>query len=134
MAAEDNVATVKRIYEAFGQGDVETILDQLADEIDWAAVAVSDGAPWYGQRTSRDEVATFFQQIGEALDVSEFTPLSYASNDDEVMARIHFRFSSKATGREGETDIFHYWQFSDGKVVTYRGTEDTAQTLSVLGS
>jgi uncharacterized protein len=41
MSAEDNLATVKGIYEAFGKGDVEAILDQLADDVDWAAEAKS---------------------------------------------------------------------------------------------
>ena len=40
---------------------------------------------------------------------------------------------SKETGREASMQIFHYWHFRDGKVDHYRGTEDTAATLEMLG-
>ena len=30
-----NLATVQSIYEAFGKGDVPSILDTLADDVEW---------------------------------------------------------------------------------------------------
>ena len=133
MSADDNLAAVKKIYEAFGQGDVETILGMLADEVDWAAEASGDAAPWYGRRTNRDQVAAFFAEIGGALEVQEFAPKSFAANDDgEVMAVIGFKVTVQATGRQAEMEIHHYWRFEDGKVVRYRGTEDTAQMKEAL--
>lgn len=133
MSTDHNLATVRTIYDAFGSGDVETILDLVADDVDWAAEAGGDAAPWYGRRTSREEVAEFFAQIGAALEVQEFTPKSFAANDsDEVMVLIHFRVTARATGRDAEMDLHHYWRFRDGKVVMYRGTEDTAQMQAAI--
>ncbi len=133
MSAEDNLGTVKTIYEAFGKGDVASILDLVVDDVDWAAEAAGAGAPWYGQRSSKEEVAGFFEAIGTALDVHEFTPKSFAANDDdEVMVWIRFRVTVRATGREAEMDLHHYWRFRDGKVECYRGTEDTAQMQAAL--
>ena len=38
-----NTETVKAIYEAFGRGDVATILDKLDDAVEWdTTVPVSD--------------------------------------------------------------------------------------------
>jgi uncharacterized protein len=54
MSAEQNVNAVKSIYDAFGQGDVAAILERVTDDVDWAAEAASDAAPWYGRRTGRD--------------------------------------------------------------------------------
>jgi uncharacterized protein len=133
MSAEDNLATVKLIYEAFGKGDVPAILDQLTDDVDWAAEASSDAVPWYGMRTGKDEVVGFFEAIGSAVDVSEFNPRSFTSNDGEVMVLIDFAMKSKETGREASMGLMHYWHFRDGKVDHYRGTEDTAATLAMLG-
>ena len=44
MAAmsDQNMKTVQGIYEAFGRGDVEHILDQLTDDVDWASEAGAD--------------------------------------------------------------------------------------------
>ena len=132
MSAEANLNTVKAIYAAFGSQDVPTILDQLTDDVDWAADAASSVAPWYGQRTGKDEVASFFEGIGQALDVLDFEPRSFAANDDEVMVFLHFAVKSKSTGREAKMNLHHYWHFRDGKVDRYRGSEDTAQTAAIL--
>ena len=132
MSADDNIATIKAVYEAFGSGDVDTILDKLTDDVDWSAEAASGAAPWYGQRNGKDEVAGFFAAIADAIDVQEFAPQSFAANDDEVMTLIHFRMSPKATGKSAEMNLHHYFHFRDGKVDRYRGSEDTAATVAAL--
>jgi ketosteroid isomerase-like protein len=65
MSAEDNLATIRAIYTAFGTGDVETILDAVADDVDWA-VDAEPVAPWYGQRNGKDGVASFFADIARS--------------------------------------------------------------------
>lgn len=45
MSARDNVDTVKAIYEAFGRADVETILDAVTDDVDWATEGERGVAP-----------------------------------------------------------------------------------------
>lgn len=74
----------------------------------------------------------FFQGIGGSLTVEEFTPLSFAANDDEVMVFLRFRVTANATGREIAMNLHHYWRFRDGKFQQYRGSEDTAQTEAAL--
>src|SRR5450755_2616161 len=36
MGADDNIKAIQAIYEAFGRGDVATILEALTDDVDWA--------------------------------------------------------------------------------------------------
>ena len=43
-----------------------------------------------------------------------------------------FGMKSKATGKSGEMELHHWWQFRDGKVCRYRGSEDTALTADLL--
>jgi len=46
----ENLETVKRIYAAFGRGDIPAILDTLADNVAWEAWADNSagkvGVPW----------------------------------------------------------------------------------------
>ena len=133
MSASHNVNTVKAIYDAFGRADLATILDAVTDNVDWATEGDTGAAPWYGQRTGKDQVASFFSDIGSTVEVSEFTPLSFAANDDnEVHALVRFGIRSRHTGREATMNLHHYWRFRDGKVEYYRGSEDTAQTAAIL--
>lgn len=132
MGAEENVKTVQRMYEAFGRGDVAALLEALTDDVDWAADTSSSAAPWYGIRHGKTQVTEFFQAFGETMEVQEFTPFAYASNDDEVHTVIRMRATARGTGRTVEQNLHHYFRFRDGRVDFYRGTEDTAQTVAAL--
>jgi uncharacterized protein len=132
MSAEGNIATIQEVYDAFGKGDVDTILGHVTDDVDWSAEAASDTAPWYGHRSGKDAVARFFADIAGAISVNEFTPLSFAANDSEVMTLIRFGMTVNSTGKGTQMNLHHYFRFRDGKIEYYRGSEDTAQTVAAF--
>lgn len=134
MSADANIKTITEVYEAFGRGDVAAILDTLTDDVDWAAEAGSSAAPWYGVRHGKDAVAEFFTAFGSTMEVIEFTPVSLAANENDVLTVVRFRARSRSTGKAAEMDLHHYFKFRDGKIAYYRGTEDTAQTEAALRS
>ena len=132
MSADANIKTIAQVYEAFGRGDVAAILDAVTDDVDWASEAASSAAPWYGVRHGKNGVADFFTAFGSTMEVEEFTPVSFAANDTDVLTVVRFRARSRATGKAAEMDLHHFFTFRDGKIAYYRGTEDTAQTEAVL--
>ncbi len=132
MGADVKIKAIAQIYEAFGRGDVAAILDAVADDVDWAAETTSAAAPWYGVRHGKDAVAEFFAAYGSAMEVEEFTPLSFAANDTDVLAVVRCRARSRGTGKTVAMDLHHFFKFRDGKIAYYRGTEDTAQTEAAL--
>jgi len=132
MNTDDKIKTITQVYEAFGRGDVAAILDAVTDDVDWAAEATSAVAPWYGVRHGKDAVAGFFASFGSTMEVEEFTPLSLAANDTDVLTVVRFRARSRSTGKIAAMDLHHYFTFREGKIAYYRGTEDTAQTEAVL--
>jgi ketosteroid isomerase-like protein len=134
MSAQDNLATVQGLYEAFGEGDVQAILDHLTDDVDWATDSATGAAPWHGIKHGKDEVATFFAGIAEAIDVSAFDVVAMAATDDAVLTFVRFGFSAKGGGEQHTMHIHHYWRFRDGRVAYYRGGEDTALVAQVLGA
>ena len=97
MAGDQNIKTVQRIYEAFGRGDLGTILDALNDDVDWATDTSTSSAPWYGPRKGKDAVTSFFESFGATMEVDEFTPLTFAANDTEVFSIVRIRTRSRAT-------------------------------------
>jgi ketosteroid isomerase-like protein len=132
VSADANIKTITAVYEAFGRGDVAAILDAVTDDVDWAAEAASTAAPWYGPRRGRDAVAAFFSDFGSTMEVEDFTPVSIAANEIDVLTVVRFRARSRANGQVAEMDLHHYFKFRDGKIAYYRGTEDTALTETVL--
>jgi ketosteroid isomerase-like protein len=130
---DSKVAVVQAVYEAFGRGDVATILEQLTDDVDWSAVAVPV-APWHGVCRGKAEVPRFFRELGDAEDVTEFTPLAFTESGDDVMVAIRYASVSRRTGKVAAMIIMHWWRFRGDKICFYRGTEDTAQTAAQLAS
>jgi len=129
---DPKITTVQRISEEFGRGDIGFILDQLTDDVDWASCPGSDIAPWHGIHQGKAEVPHFFKALGENLEITEFTPLSFAANDTDVMVVTRWAATAPATGNTATMDIHHWWRFRDSKIYLYRGTEDTAQTQNML--
>ncbi|KCZ71411.1 hypothetical protein ANME2D_02141 [Candidatus Methanoperedens nitroreducens] len=63
MNEQENVKAVERIYTAFGQGDIPTILNMLAEDIDWLFPGPAD-IPFAGRYRSREHVGSFLRQSG----------------------------------------------------------------------
>jgi len=110
--SDQRIDTIENVYEAFGRGDVGFILDQLTDDVDWASCPDSDIAPWRGVR-SKDEVPAFFKTLGETLQITEFAPLAFGSNETDVMAVTRWSATAPATGKSATMDIHHWWRFRD---------------------
>jgi uncharacterized protein len=132
MSTNNKIKTITQVYEAFGRGDVAAILNAVTDDVDWAAETTSTVAPWYGVRHGKDAVADFFASFGSTMEVEEFTPVSFAANDNDVLTVVRFRARSRSTGKTAAMDLHHHFSFRDSKIAYYRGTEDTAQTETVL--
>ena len=132
MGANDNIKSIQAVYEAFGVGDVGSILNAVSDDVDWASDTSSTAAPWNGARHGKDGVASFFEAFGSAMEVAEFTPLTFAGNEDAVLTVVHFQAKARSTGKEVDMNLHHYFRFRDDKVSFYRGTEDSSQTEAAL--
>jgi len=130
--SDPKIDTVKRLYVAFGRGDVAAILEHVAEDVDWASVPGSTVAPWHGVHRGRADVPRFFKALGGAIEVTRFEPISFASNERDVMVFLRFGFRVPATGKSCEMDLHHYWRFDGAKIVYYRGSEDSALTKRAL--
>ena len=129
MSSDDNVKTIQAVYEAFGRGDIPAVLDAVADDVDWASEVSSTEIPWWGIRHGKDAAADFFTQLGTNAEVLEFTPLLVIGEADDVLTLVHYTAKSRTTGKIADMQLHHHWEFRDGKIVRYRGSEDSLQTL-----
>ena len=133
MSTDHDIDTAKQIYEAFGRGDVDAILERVTDDVDWSTDAAIESAPWYGLRHGKEGVRSFFRAIGSIGPVTEFTPMSFTSNaDGDVMVFIRYEFTVTATGKNVAMNMHHYWKFRNGKACFVRSAEDTAQVAAAL--
>ncbi len=130
----NNVATVNRIYEAFGKGDIPTIIDCLADNVQWEQWADNSaqkaGVPWMQTQKGKQGVLDFFKIAGE-LEVKDFQVLSIMANETKVTAEIIFEARVPSTGNHYRDEEIHLWTFNEeGKVIGLRHYADTAKLIA----
>ena len=125
---DPKIEAVQRLYGAYGRGDIEAALAELSDDVDWATEAAGDAVPWWGLHLGKAEVPRFFHEIGSNVDVTTFDVLSCMSDDNAVVSTVHWSFTVKATGKTASMYMQHWWKFADGKIVFFRGSEDTDQS------
>lgn len=135
---DTHLAAIQRLYAAYGRGDMEAVLAELADDVDWAAEAASTSVPWYGRYHGKSDVPRFFQAIVENVDISEFDIRGLSSNATDVVATVHWTYTVKATGKTASMYMQHWFRFDgdgDGdQVVLFRGSEDTEQSATAFSA
>ena len=124
---------VGRLYAAYGRGDIPGALADLADDVDWAAEAAGARLPWYGPHQGKHDVPRFFEAIASSIDVTEFEIVGMTSNDTDVVATVHWSYTVKTTGKTATMYMQHWWRFADGKIVFFRGSEDSLQSAVAFG-
>lgn len=127
-----NVEAIRRLYAAVGRGDINAILEELDDDVDWAAEAASTSAPWYGNYHGKGEVPRFFEALAKTIEINEFAPVTYTWNDTDVMVPVRFAYTVRATGKSTSMTMQHWWRLAGGKIVFFRGAEDSEQSVAAL--
>ena len=121
----NNVATVNKIYEAFGRGDVPSILSCLADDVAWDD-RENYGIPLLVPRRGRAEVGQFFQELRN-IELLSFSVKQLFDGGSSVVAWISISWKWKASGRVFSDSVaLHLWEFDPaGKVSRFFHVEDT---------
>lgn len=128
------IATVTAIYEAFGRGDIETILGLLAADVSWDA----DWADNFAQRTplghfaprrGHDGVLEWFGALRDYT-VNEIQLVDLMSGTNTVVAQVTVDLSTPSGGRLRDEEL-HLWTIGpDGLVTALRHYIDTAKHLA----
>ncbi len=131
----DNTATVATVYEAFGAGDVETLLGLIAEDVRWESdwednFAQRAGGPsFYRPLHGRDQLGSFFDAMG-ANTFHQLEVRDVIADGDRAVARVALEYTLPSGGRYRDEQL-HLWTFdADGKIVAIRHFLDTAKLLA----
>ena len=128
-ATSTHTGTVAELYAAFGRGDVPSILDRMTEDVSWEKGLRRTELPWFQERHNKQQVAQFFQDLGQGLALSTFEPQMILGDGNKVVAVIRIAGSIVSTGKPVEEDLWvHVWTFDqDGKVEAFRHIGDLAR-------
>ena len=87
MSEQQNVDLVKKLYGAFGKGDIETIVQNLADPLVWRFDAPSV-IPYAGEYNTPDQVkGGFFQALASTQKDHGLTAEEFIAQDSASLHR-----------------------------------------------
>jgi len=128
-----NSERIKGVYDAFAAGDVETVLSNFAEDIQWSEAEgfIYDyGAPLVGADAVVEGV---FAKLGSEweywnLEDKEF----YDVGEDRVLVTGRYRAKNKATGKELDAQFAHFWTLRDTLALSFQQYTDTKQAAYVV--
>jgi ketosteroid isomerase-like protein len=126
MNEQANINLLRQAYDAYGRGDIPSLLGMVAQDVDWELPEV-EGIPFTGKRHGVDQVADFFRILAECQEPREFKPDRFIAQDDQVVVLGHGTFAVKATGAEFSGDWCHIFRVADGKIASFKEYDDTHQ-------
>ena len=114
----ENTEQVTKIFEAFGRGDVTYILDQLTHDVRFES-HLDPVVPWAGTFAGKDNVARYFQAMGNSVEVTEHPVNALVAQGDTVVATGDVSFRVRETGNIGKSSWVYIFKLANGAVQSY---------------
>jgi ketosteroid isomerase-like protein len=127
----ENSDALKRGYDAFNSGDIDTVSEIFADDISWEGPN-TDGVPMSGAHEGKDAVLQALGKIGEDFEKFSASPDEMVEEGDTIVVLSHIEAKTKS-GNEVDSPGVEIWRMSGGKANRVQTLADTAQLKAALG-
>jgi len=131
----DNVRLVKNLYDAFGRGDIPSVLGAFSPDIKWYQAEsnpyMPSGKAWVGPDAVLNNL---FMRLGAEWDGFSVHPKSFYGASDTIIVEGRYTGTYKATGKSMDAQVCHIWDVKDGKLTRFQQYVDTAKLKEVMGA
>ena len=134
MNDNGNIDIVRQIYRDFLTGDINAVLDALAEDVDWSGRVNWPGGPcvlpYEGKRRGRNAVAECFESLLNTVQYEGAAAATrYITTGNHVLAIGQDIRRIRATGELTENRWTMCWTLDGGKVIRIRIYQDTVEAL-----
>jgi ketosteroid isomerase-like protein len=132
--SQQNVELMKSLYEAFGRGDVPTVLGAMDPAIVWneaEGFPYADKNPYVGPNAVLEGV---FARLGGEWDGFSVAVEEVLDAGDTVVALGRYGGAYRKTGTRIHSQFAHVWRLRAGKVVKFQQYTDTLQAAKAVGA
>jgi uncharacterized protein len=134
--AADSLTVVGGIYEAFGRGDIDFILDQIAEDCAWESWldnhGQNAGLPPMKPRHGRAGVAEFFAYVA-TMQIEDFQVLDMLASEHQVVVEVQISIALPNGDRVTDEELHLYSLNDEGKINRMRHYVDTAKQIKAYG-
>jgi ketosteroid isomerase-like protein len=127
---QDNVDVVQGAWDAFGRGDIETVLEAISPA---AQTRIPESLPWGGTYVGPDGFRDFLAGLTERFEQFTATPEKVLGADDNHVVVVARTKGRTKAGSAFEGSAIWLYQLRDGKIADAETFGDTARVLEALG-
>jgi ketosteroid isomerase-like protein len=121
---QPNAELLRSAYDAFGRGDIPTVLGLFAEEIAWH---VPGRSPLSGDYRGHDQVVGFFTRAMELSGGTLRVEADEILGDGERVVALT-TVSAERNGRSWSSPEVHVWRVRDGRAVEFTEYQGDQQT------
>jgi ketosteroid isomerase-like protein len=125
--SHENVQVIQGLYEAFGRGDVPTVLGGMDPSIEWNEAEnfiYADRNPYVGPQAVLEGV---FSRLGSDWESFTVTPEDWLDAGERIVVLGTYSGTHKSTAKHVRAQFAHIWSLRDGRVVRFQQYTDTKQ-------
>ena len=132
--SKENVGVIKGIYDAFGRGDVPTVLGLMSPDIVWNEAEnfpYADRNPYVGPQAVLEGV---FGRVLADWQGFQVVPDEILDAGDTVVMLGRYSGTHTKTGKPHNPQIVHVWRVKDGKATKFQQYADTLHVARAAGT
>jgi len=103
----------------------------MTDDISWNYGGYPD-LPYAKKRIDKNEVMSFFMELGSTIAFTEFAPQEFYADNDAVIVKGSFAGKAISTGTSFTSDWVHILKFRGDKIFSYQAFKDTAAMIAAI--
>jgi ketosteroid isomerase-like protein len=131
MPGEDNVALVKKLFDAFKRRDLDATLELMDPKVEFfapTATLTHEGTSYRGH----DGIRTYFADVERLWEELRVMPAEYLAEGDRVLVlgQIHAR---GAVGYLADSPAGWLWRLAGGKIINGHVYTDPDEALRDAG-
>ena len=111
--------------------EISRLCSALSDDVEWVLPSISK-IPFSGAKHGKDGVAEFFGTMAEHQEPQSFEVQGIIAQGNQVVARGHYLWHVKTTGRAWEGDFSHHFTVQGGKVTRFQEYTDSAAAMAAF--
>jgi ketosteroid isomerase-like protein len=123
---------IESLVTAFNRGDVAFILAHVAEDCSPFRETRAPELPYAGEFKGRSGATAFFNAMLGVLEPNRLDIDRWVCEGEDVVAIGSWGGKARATAKSWESRLALYFRVRDGKIIDFRGHDDTAVTSAAL--